>query len=116
MPLLSALLVAANVLTGAAACVSICSSTRLATDDCCKRPEAGLSAPRCCQGAEQLASTTAPAVASRGQATGDSMPLVAFVAPAITVPSRDPFGSRVLATAAPPGAATLVSKHTSLLL
>jgi hypothetical protein len=117
MPLLSAFLVAANVLTGAAACAAVCSSTRLTTDDCCKRPDAGISAPRCCQGAQQLASATAPAVASRGgQASAESAAFVACAVPAVLVPSRSLLRSHRAATAAPPGAGALVAQHTSLLL
>jgi hypothetical protein len=118
MPLLSAVLVAANVLTGMATCFAVCSSTRLATDDCCKRPEAGISAPRCCQGAEQMAAKVTPAAtSSRGQlAAGESAPLVVFAIPAADASSVDTFSARLVSTAAPPGATTLVGKRTSLLL
>ena len=114
--LLSALLVAANVLTGAAACVAVCSSTRLATNDCCRRPDAGIAAPRCCQGAEQVSSATPPAVSSRSQASAESAHYVAFTVPAIVVLPGSPFGSRLTVATAPPGAGALLAQHTSLLL
>ena len=116
--LLSVLLVAANVVTGVATSFAVCSSTRLATADCCKRPDAGVSAPRCCQGAEQMAANTAPAAtSSRGQLTvGESAPLAVFAIPVVAASSASAFGARRVSTAAPPGATTLVSKRTSLLL
>jgi len=116
MPLLSAVLVAANVLTGMATCFAVCSSTRLTTADCCNRPDAGISAPRCCQGAEQMGANAAPAATSRGHvATGESAPLVVSVIPTAST-SVALLGSRLVSTAAPPGATTLVGKRTSLLL
>jgi hypothetical protein len=110
-------LVTANVLTGMAACFSVCSSTRVATAECCKRPDAGISAPRCCQGAEQMGANAVPAAVSRVHVgAGESAPLAVFAIPAASASSVGALASRLVSTAAPPGATTLVGKRTSLLL
>jgi hypothetical protein len=94
-----------------------CAMARAQQMDCCKRPPVGISAPRCCSGAQQISGNTTPATPARpghSHLIAPSMHLapavVAVIEPALIVP-RD----RIDPGAAPPGG-TLIAQHTSLLL
>ncbi len=85
--------------------------------DCCDGVSAGISAPRCCNGPQQVSRNATPVTAERPMQSSLAVPTwyAAPVALAHTSPART---LRPLGTSpgtAPPGG-TLIAQHTSLLL
>ncbi len=113
--LLSAAMVVASV---ASPCIGRASSCTMAWQmDCC-RAKIGISAPRCCDGREQVGSNTLPAT-PQGPVQTILAALAAYVVlpVALAVPAPTWLAAPVgfAADAAPPGG-TLIAQHTSLLL
>lgn len=115
--LLCTAFVLAGVVTGPCAGNAACALASAQQMDCCKGPPIGISAPRCCKGAQQISRTTVPATPERPAHSRLLAPpiqlapaIVAVIAPApiVTLQRIDP-------GAAPPGG-TLIAQHTSLLL
>lgn len=107
----------AGVLAGPCTSNAACAIARAQQQDCCNQPPVGISAPRCCAGAQQISGNTAPATPERpahSRLIVLSMQLapslVSVIEPAalVTLQRTDP-------GAAPPGG-TLFAQHTSLLL
>lgn len=115
--LLCTAIVLAGVVAGPCGSNAACALASARQMDCCKGPPIGISAPRCCAGAQQISGTTAPATAERpahGRLIAAAMQ-VAAPAAAINAAARLHAAPRTAARAAPPGG-TLVAQHTSLLL
>lgn len=115
--LLAAAMIVAGVVASPCAGNAACAMVAARPMDCCKGPGAGISAPRCCHGSQQVSRGATPVITEGPVQSAPPAPamqvrsvVVAFVHSTHVFAPR-----RVDAGAAPPGG-TLIAQHTSLLL
>ena len=114
--LLAAALLGAGVIVGPCSANASCAMLRAQQMDCCKRPPAGISTPRCCADGQQVSRHVTPATAERPTHRALHASAMSLVSIGVaTAPPDVVRALRIDAAAAPPRG-TLIAQHTSLLL